>query len=158
MSSAADEMRRTLDALNEAAQPKLTAEGKPVGGKNVMVNINTLSRQIPHRGRYYFNKGFLAFQDIIDNPAEAVQLYRKNKAVDTVALLDVLKGLKPDERFTDKEHYLRLGFEARGFSNDQLYLIWFKDKVESLLIFAKSQDRLVDVRDFLKAMNIIRTS
>jgi hypothetical protein len=118
--------------------------------------IEWLFKHTPAKARYDFNKGFLMFQDIMDNPSDALSRYRKESQRETTQLVEILKGMKPDPRYTDKEHYLRIGFESRGYSNGDLVLIWLKDKKENLIICARSNDVIVRVRDFLKHFHIIQ--
>lgn len=154
--SNANEIRKTLEILNEAAPSKKIPQAGVDQNKNVRVNIETLGRQAPSRGRYDFNKGFLTFQDILDDPNPFIGKYRKESQQDTSNLARYIGGMKPNDKLTDKEKYLRDGYEARGFDNGRNYLVWWKDKKESLLIFASSKDDHMQIRDFLKFFNVIR--
>lgn len=145
----AEQMRKAMNTLVEAA----SADEKP---KSVIENIATLRRHAPLCARYYFNKGYLTFMDMMDNPKPQLELYRKESKREITNLVNLLSGMKPDDRYTGKEHYLRIGYEARGFSNGNIVLVWLKDKQESLFIFARDKDTLMSVRDFLKHFNIIR--
>lgn len=133
-------------------------EHQPVDkGKYVKINIETLARGTPHRGKYFFNKGFMTFSDIINNPKPYVEKYRKESKTDTSRLITIINGLKVNPKFTDKEHYFRVGYEARGFSNSYLTLVWFKEKQEDLIIFAQTKEDLMLIRDFLKFYRVINT-
>lgn len=147
----ASEIRKTMDVMAEApAAPAQKVE------KNVKVNLETLARSTPSKGKYNFNKGFLTFQDMMDDPNPFLTKYRKEKAVDTTKLITYLSGMKPLEKYTDKSHYLRIGYEARGFGNSNTILVWWKEKSENLLIFTGSKDAHVEIRDFLQFFRIIQ--
>lgn len=153
MTTNASEIRKAMD-LVEMGKPASNAV-RPVD-KNVQVNIQTLAREVKNKGRYRFNKGFLTFQDILDQPKPFLEKYRKESKQDTSKLTGYLAGFKADPKYTDKEHYLRHGWEARGFSNNQVVLVWFKEKTEDLMIFAHSNDAVVEIRDFLRFFNVIQ--
>lgn len=148
--SNANEIRKTLEIVEQAVK---VGEDK---GKDVKVNIETLARQAPSKGKYDFNKGFLTFQDLMDDPRPFLEKYRKESKRDTSALTGYLAGMKADPKFTDKEKYLRQGYEARGFSNGRTYLVWWKEKKENLIIFTISKEAHVEIRDFLKFFRIIQ--
>ncbi|MNK64643.1 hypothetical protein D3C87_838910 [compost metagenome] len=150
--SNANEMRKALEIVNEAQVPQAGVDQN----KNVRVAIETLGREAPSRGRYDFNKGFLTFQDILDDPNPFIGKYRKESQQDTSNLAQYIGNMKPNAKLTDKEKYLRDGYESRGFSNGRNYLVWYKDKKESLFIFASSKDDHMQIRDFLKFFNVIR--
>jgi hypothetical protein len=151
----AEQIRKAMDLVEAPAK----SDQKPAE-KNVKVNLETLIRDRRFiKGRYNFNKGFLTFQDIIDNPNPFIEKYRKEAQKDTSNLVTVMSGFKADPKFTDKEKYLRQGWESRGFSNNHnSMLIWFKDNKESLIIFAPSKDLLQEMRDFFLFFNVIRTN
>lgn len=150
----AEQLRAAMDIVESTNE----ASKKPIE-KNVKVNIETMLRDSRFsQARYLFNKGFLTFQDLLDNPEPFIEKYRKDKAVDTSSLVGYMSGFKADPKFTDKQHYLRQGWEARGFTNDSTALIWYKEKQENLLIFARGKQALQEIRDFLIFYNIIRTS
>lgn len=151
--SNASEIRKTIELVAEAGNVAKVGVDQH---KNVVVNIETLARETNAKGKYDFNKGFLTFRDIIDAPASFIEKYRKESRKDTSRLVDYLKNLQVDAKFTDKEKYLREGYEARGYSNGKLILVWWKDKKESLFIFAPNNTVLSEVRDFMKFFGIIR--
>lgn len=141
----ASEIRKTIEVINEV-EKKLS----------VREYIEWLFKHTPVKARYDFNKGYLMFQDIMDDPRSALEKYRKEIGRPIDHLVNSLKGMQADARYTDKEHYLRIGFESRGYSNGDLVLIWLKDKKENLIICARDNNTVADVRDFLKHFNIIR--
>ena len=151
----ANDLRKTMDLLNEAAPVEKAT--KP-NTNNVKVNLETLARSAGSKGRYNFNKGFLTFQDVLDGPSPFITQYRKTRVVDATRLMTLLDGMQPQEKYTDKSHYLRVGYEARGFSNGKVVLVWFKEKGESLIIFTQNKQDHMDVRDFLEFCQVIRSN
>jgi hypothetical protein len=91
----------------------------------------------------------------MDDPTQYVQKYRKESQADTSNLVTYLSSMKKDSRYTDKQHYLRQGWEARGYTNGQIILIWFKEKQENLMIFARHNQAIGELRDFFKFFGII---
>lgn len=154
----AEQIRKTLEVLNEATAvvAKGSAKAAPSQAQNVKVNLETLARQSQARAKYDFNKSFLTFRDILDDPRVFLEKYRRETQKDTSKLVELMSGLKEDPKYTDKEKYLRIGYEAKGFSNGKIVLVWWKEKTESLFMFSHSKGDLMDVRDFLKFYSVIR--
>jgi len=153
-----NEIRKNLDLVTEMGK-SVSAQNGADKNKDVKVNLETLARQVPQgcKAMYPFNKGFLTFQDIMDDPRPFIEKYRKESGVtDTTNLLELMKGFKPENKFTQKEKYLRAGYESRGFANAHMVLVWWKEKAEQLIMFAKSKENLVEVREFLKFYRVIR--
>jgi hypothetical protein len=156
--SNANEIRKSLEVIAEATAvvAKGATKGAPGQVQNVKVNLETLARQSQAKAKYDFNKSFLTFRDIMDDPRVFVEKYRKETQKDTSRLVDLINGMKEDPKYTDKEKYLRIGYESKGFSNGRLVLVWWKEKAENLFIFTHSKNDLMDVRDFLKFFSVIR--
>lgn len=156
--SNATEIRKSLEVINEAVSvaAKGSAKAAPAQARNVKVNLETLARQSQAKARYDFNKSFLTFRDILDDPRVFLEKYRKETQKDTSVLVQLMMGMKEDPKYTDKEKYLRIGYESKGFSNGKIVLVWWKEKSENLFIFAHSKGDLMDVRDFLKFFSVIR--
>lgn len=152
----ASDIRKNLDLVAEAGRPAQSPNGAD-RGKNVKVNLETLAREVPQgsKAKYDFNRGFLTFQDIMDDPRSFLEKYRKESQRETNNLVNYMSGMKPNPKYTDKEKYLRDGYESRGFSNGSVILVWWKEKRENLFIFTSSKDALVEVRDFLKFFRVI---
>lgn len=150
--NAADQIRKNL-SLFEAQAPTKPESKK---SKDIKTTLSTLRRQFPSTARYDFGSSWTNFESVLKDIPGHVNAFRRKAEFDAQKLQKLLDGIRKDERLTDKEHYLREGYESRGFSNRQVVLCWFKEKGEHLFVFAPDNDSVALIRDFLRHFGCIR--
>ena len=150
------DLRKILNIINESTTPMREAPEKAPIQKDVKNSLNVLSRQYGQKGRYVINAGYKNLDGVLKSLRQFVSKYTIATKKDVSNLVTAFRGLQKNDRLTDKEHYLRQGFESIGFTSPEITLVWFKDDDEYLYIFAKNNETVMDIRDFFQYFKVIK--